>query len=372
MNLLILAVQFKGGSLQVVVSLINEFRNFTRNNYHIVLSKEVEIQIKPDTFPANFYFYSLPHFSKIRLLNFRKRAKWLTGIEKSANPSCVLSTSGPIYWQSNTPMLMGYNLGHYIYLESPFYDIISYYKKLKWWLKRVAHRYYFRVEADAYFVQTEDVNLRLKKFLNKDKVFTISNTYNDFYKHITKYENKLPPKNRNEIRLLTITTYYQHKNLDIIKPVLDELNRRNIDNVVFVLTLQPEFYNNIFEDKHVGKIYNIGFIKSIECPSLYNECDFMFLPTLIECFSASYAEAMVMKKPILTSDLGFAHTVCEDAALYFEPLNPIDIANKIELLINSPKLQTELVQKGNEQLKRFGTAEDRAKQILELCENINK
>ena len=57
-----------------------------------------------------------------------------------------------------------------------------------------------------------------------------------------------------------------------------------------------------------NRIINVGPIKSAECPSLYSECDIMFFSTLLECFSASYAEAMIMKKPIITTDMGFAHT----------------------------------------------------------------
>ena len=44
----------------------------------------------------------------------------------------------------------------------------------------------------------------------------------------------------------------------------------------------------------------VGGVDIRECPSLYEQCDFMFLPTLLECFSASYAEAMKMRRPILT------------------------------------------------------------------------
>ena len=96
----------------------------------------------------------------------------------------------------------------------------------------------------------------------------------------------------------------------------------------------------------------------------------MFLPTLLECFSASYAEAMVMKKPILTSDLGFAHTVCKDAAIYFDPDNAYDVADKIISLMNSPEKQAELISKGTVQLQQFGTAEDRAIEVLKACKQL--
>jgi len=68
-----------------------------------------------------------------------------------------------------------------------------------------------------------------------------------------------------------------------------------------------------------------------------------FLPTLVESFTASYPEAMIMKKPILTSDYQFSRTVCLDSALYFNPYNPIDIVSKITHIVTSKDLQEELV-----------------------------
>ena len=96
----------------------------------------------------------------------------------------------------------------------------------------------------------------------------------------------------------------------------------------------------------------------------------MFLPTLLECFSASYVEAKKMEKPIITSDMGFAHTICENAAMYADPMDANDIADKIVKLVNSKKLQHKLIENGLNRLKTFGTAERRAKQYLDICETL--
>jgi len=93
----------------------------------------------------------------------------------------------------------------------------------------------------------------------------------------------------------------------------------------------------------------------------------MFLPTLLECFSASYVEAMKMKKPIITSDMGFARTVCDDAAIYFDPMDANDITAKIIKLVLSVELQNKLIETGLERLKMFGTAKERAKHYLDIC-----
>lgn len=370
MKLMVCAIQFKGGSLQVVLSLLNEFKKFPEHEYHVILSDIVRSQLNLPDFQDNFFFYQFPFTGAINVSKVFKRKKWFQDIELRIKPDCVLTTSGPIYWRSKVPMLMGYNLPANIYLDSPFFKMIPSIKKIKWRLKKIIQRFLFRREAYALFVQTDDVNQRLRKYLNRENVYTISNTCSNVFNNITIFDNKLPEKQQGEIRLLTVSTYYPHKNFEIIIPVITELKRRGINNIKFVLTLSPESYRNIFGEKYLREVINIGPIKSVECPSLYKECDIMFLPSLLECFSASYAEAMIMHKPILTTDLGFAHTVCGNAALYFEPTNPIDIVDKIEQLISNNKLVHELIDNAEKQLRQFGTAENRARQILDLCKRL--
>ena len=109
-----------------------------------------------------------------------------------------------------------------------------------------------------------------------------------------------------------------------------------------------------------------------DCPKLYNSCDAMFLPSHLECFSASYAEAMKMEKPILTSDLSFAHTVCGNAALYFDNTNPEDISSKIKCLFHDKTLYSKLIKNGTEQLKSYMDSKQRASSYLDICRSIAK
>lgn len=372
MNIFICAVQFKGGSLQVVISLIKEFVKFPENNYFVVMSREVKKQLQGIDFLDNFHFYDLPYPSKIRLANSYLRGAFLSKIEKESNCDCIICTSGPIYWTPKRPMLLGYNLPHLIYPESPYFKRIPLWMRLRWRVRWATHKARYHKEASAIFVQTEDVNLRLRKILGTDKVYTISNTYNNAYDIQKAYPNKLPERNGNEVRLLTLSAFYKHKNFEIIPKTLASLHSKGVDNVKFVVTLPADRFKEAFGEHPSPNIINVGFVPTLEGASLYKECDYMFLPTLLECFSASYAEAMVMKKPILTSDLGFAHTVCKDAALYFDPDDADDVADKIITLIHSPQLQAELIEKGTRQLCQFGSAEQRAVKILALCKEIVK
>lgn len=370
MKILICAVQFKGGSLQVAISLIKEYVKYPENEYYVVLSREVERQIQGFPFPDNYHFYSLPYPFKVRLMNSYCRHFFLDRIEKEVHPDCVICTSGPIYWKPKSPMVMGYNLGHMIYPESPYFKRLPLWKKIRWQIRFATYRYCYNREPQLIFVQTKDVEDRLSRIVKNKPIVTVSNTCNNAYTSPQVYPDKLPERFDGEFRLLMLSAFYMHKNFEIIPEVICELEKRGKNNVRFVVTLTNKDYIRIFGNSHSEKVFNVGFVPTIEGPSLYNECDAMFLPTLLECFSASYAEAMVMKKPILTSDLGFAHTVCNDAAIYFNPEDASEIADKIIGLMENDKLQHNLINRGTRQLGQFGTAEERAKRILELCKEV--
>lgn len=370
MKLLIMAVQFKGGSLQGVVSIIRELEKFKENEYHIILSKEVKKQLHGVVFPENMYLYDMPYKIGNRTVNLFLNRGYFNHFEKKVQPDVVLCTSGPMYWKPKAPCLMGYNLGHHIYRDSPYFNQIGFTAKTRWFLRRTFHRMYFRREGDAFFVQTDDVNQRLRKYLRRNEVYTVPNTFSIAYCNIEEFPEKLPPRKQNETRCLTISAYYPHKNLGVIKQVVDRLKAMGRNDVKFVVTLPADRYNQLFSDKYKESIINVGFVPSKEGPSLYKECDIMFLPTLLECFSASYAEAMIMQKPIITSDMGFAHCVCKDAAIYFNPVDADDIANKLIRLVDDEVMQTTLIEKGRQQQKQFGTSEDRVSKILELCDKL--
>ena len=362
---------FKGGGIQVAKSFIEECKNFNNYKYFIVLSKPLSTIIDIHSFPENFSFFTAPFRPATLFFTFKSHNRFLKDIEKVFKPDVVFTTSGPSYWKPNVPHLMGYNIPHYIYPESPYLKKISFKRKL-WWMAMKLFAYYsFKYSADAYVVQTDDVRNRLQKFINRNDIFTVFNTINSHYVEYKEYPNKLIDRNNREFRLLTLSAWYPHKNLEIISEVIQVLRKAGETTIKFVLTISE---TDLEKSSLVNypEVENIGSVSIEEAPSLYAECDAMFLPTLLECFSASYVEAMQMEKPILTSNMGFAHTICENAALYFNPTNPEDIATKIIALKDSLTIQQDLIKKGTERLKIFGTPFERAKKYLEICESLVK
>lgn len=350
-------------------SFIEECRDIGGNEYHIILSKALARLVDQNEYPDNFFFYSLGYRPATRVFSFKSHSRDLERIEDRIRPDAVFTTSGPAYWKPKAPHLVGYNLPHYIYGDSPFFSQLTFYKRLKWWMKGQVLKYFFKRDAESFVVQTDDVNQRLGNWLKTDKILTVSNTYSQHYEKPKVVSPKLPEREINEYRFLTLSAWYSHKNLDIIPKVFAALPDHLKRKVRFVLTLPEDIFDRHFPSDS-PEIINIGPVKPEEGPALYEECDALFMPTLVECFSASYAEAMKMAKPILTSDLSFAHTVCGDAALYADPMNPNEMADKIIELVENTRLRERLIQNGFRRLESFKTARGRAKEYLGICENL--
>lgn len=366
------ASTYKGGGVQVAQSFLEECKNVSEHEYHVVLGNMIADLVNPDDYPSNFSFYEIGFRPATRVFSLKSHKKFFKQLEDKVNPDVVFTTSGPAYWRPKSPHLVGYNLPHYIYPDSPFFAKLSLYKKIRWNLKGLVIKYFFKKEADAYVVQTDDINNRLQKLLDTQKVYTVSNTFSDYYEIPRYFANKLPKTQSNKFRFLTLSAWYSHKNLDIIPSVVKELPESIKESVQFVLTLPEKEFQNYFPAETQSNIINVGPVKPEEGPSLYNECDALFLPTLLECFSATYAEAMKMGKPIVTSDLGFAHTICGDAALYADPVNPNEWAARIIQLLNDSSLIKKLIQNGREEQKKFLSAKKRAERYLDICQELVK
>lgn len=365
-----------GGMLQVALSVIDELRNFPEHDYHVFLSPEVERQVRKDKFPENFRFYSFIRYSGYSAALMRKwmtykKLKQLQLLEKLIKPDVVFSVFGPTYWKPKAPHVAGFATPQYVYPESPYFSEVPFSHRIKQTLFGWLRQWLMIRNIDFLIAETEEVKQRLINILRIDehRVFHISNTLNEIYNKPEKwtYRAKLPEREPGELRLVTVSANHLFKNLCIVNEVINQIKiLRPQLKVKFILTIHRREFKDLGTNRkyvHFTNRLNVD-----ECPYLYSQCDFMFLPTLLECFSASYPEAMKMGLPILTSDLVFAREVCGDAALYFDPVNAHDIAEKIVYLHENTELQENMKAEGLKRLADFGTATERVEKYLKIAE----
>lgn len=164
------------------------------------------------------------------------------------------------------------------------------------------------------------------------------------------------------LRLLTLTRYYPHKNLEAIVNCFSA-HRRDLTNITVTLTISPDQHTNarkllrrIEENSLQKQILNIGPVPQEDLPALYGSVDGVLLPTLLESFSGSYLEAMAFRRPILTSDLDFARGICGDSALYFDPHSPDSMYQAICRLKQSSPIRDSLIAAGLSRYRSFESA----------------
>lgn len=363
-----LSGNYTGGSFQVGFSFLTECRNFNEHEYHVLLGEVFYNEFIQHSFPDNFYFYRIPP------LRWYKLNYYVSNIVENIKADVAFSIFGPPYIKFSIPHLTGFAQGYYIYPESPYWTICPLSERIKQFLKKKIHLFLYQKCSDAIVSETADATERIKGILgNKKRYYTVSNTCNS---HFINYKQNLslllPERKEQEFRLLTVCTYRLHKNIESIPFVIKELLKRNIQNIRFVLTIDSINFDRIFkEEKMKQYVYNVGYVNGATLPQLYCECDALYLPTFVECFSANYPEAMAMGKNILTSDFGFAHSVCKDSALYFDPCNYEEISCKIEMIQKDKLLQSRLRENGYRILKQdILSSNERAKRYLEICKEI--
>lgn len=97
----------------------------------------------------------------------------------------------------------------------------------------------------------------------------------------------------------------------------------------------------------------IGRLPDNELLSLYESSTCLVFPSLFEGFGIPPLEAMASGCPVIASVAASIPEVCGDAALYCDPHDIDDIANKISHLVENDCLQRQLIEKGYENAKRF-------------------
>lgn len=377
MKLIINASNLSGtGVVQVAVSFISECTTISEHEYYIFISRRVASQLKFELFPSNFHFFLIKSHPFYGLHGIMTR-RLLRKLEKRINPDVVFTVFGPSYWNpmNKHKHLIGYAYPHYVYPDSPLFKLISCRERLYREILKKIHKYFFLRNGSFYVCETDDVKKRLTAYLpvRSDCIFTVNNTCNHyFFDFVPSDKRMLPQKVSDEFRFLSLCSPYIHKNLIVLNSLVPILRKRYpLLNLKFVLTIDNLSFDRMFDSLHVRDyLINIGPINIADCPQLYSECDAVFLPTLLECFTANYPEAMFMGKPILTSNLSFATSICKDAALYFNPMDVEDILNKIVAVVRDRSLYDSLVFKGREHFKNFSSPKKRALQYLSICERI--
>ena len=176
---------------------------------------------------------------------------------------------------------------------------------------------------------------------------------------------------------LYLTHYYAHKNIEILLDALLALPKYTDKPAKCLITIAPEQHpgarrllERLGQGEGEGKIENIGPVPSTRLFELYRRTDALIFPTLLESFSRTYLEAMYFGIPILTSDRDFARHLCQDAAIYQDPLDAESVARGMARLMQDAALRQSLVANGKHVLEQVPVWDEIASRFVEVLEQM--
>lgn len=146
---------------------------------------------------------------------------------------------------------------------------------------------------------------------------------------------------------------HPHKNVEgLINAFLDL--RKNYQQLTLVLSGNDHyFWQRIQKEYRDSNIIYTGFVTDIELVGLYKGAEVYVVPSFEEGFGIPLLEAFTCGVPVVSSKLGSLTEVGGDAALYFDPHNTSDMADKIMAVLNDEQIRRDLVEKGQKRYLKF-------------------
>ena len=371
MHILINCTNLKvGGGLQVADSVVCQLYRHPQHYFVVALSSFMEETILRLKRQKVSNVKCLCHDVKNDLNTIiRGRDNFLDKVVEDEEIDVVLTIFGPSRWNPRCRHLSGFAMPHLVLPESPFFTQMGHLERTKHTLRSRLLMHFFRRSADWFWTENPYISERLQRLLPRKKVLTVSNCYNQIFDNPNQWKRDRSLPTFNGVTCLTISAYYEHKNFKLLPDIARILANKYSDFVFrFALTL-TEGQLQVPEELRQHFVF-LGKVDVTECPSLYEQSDIMLLPSLLECFSASYPEAMRMEVPIVTTDIEFARGLCGDAACYYSAVDAEAAAEAIYNVATDKEYAAQLVVNGKEQLKKFDNYEQRADKLIRILEEM--
>ncbi len=144
--------------------------------------------------------------------------------------------------------------------------------------------------------------------------------------------------------VLIVGSNAPHKNLAVVYQAAAIFPADEIDFVVVGGDFDRWF--NATPVTANDRVIKLGYLSDSALKALYQGAVALVFPSLYEGFGLPPLEAMACGCPVIVSNTSSLPEVCGNAALYFDPRQPLELVEKIKCVINDPLLQSELREKG--------------------------
>jgi glycosyltransferase involved in cell wall biosynthesis len=157
---------------------------------------------------------------------------------------------------------------------------------------------------------------------------------------------------------LYVGAFYPHKNAARLVEAVKILNEKLKKPAQLVLAGGKD----AFLERVVRQALEVGALKYLSLTDhvtdadlidLYREAEAYVQPSLSEGFGLGSVEAMALGVPVVQSNASCLPEIAGEAALYFDPFDPRDMAEKLEKVLGNQALRQKLIAKGIWRAREF-------------------
>ena len=255
--------------------------------------------------------------------------------------------------------------------EVNFWSNVGFVEKIK---KRIIDEYriYGVKKADAVIFENQFLEERGRRLLGLQKTKLIKPSIN--YSYVSnKYALSIPG---HCAKGLFLCGWQDNKNYNMIPSLAKSFKEKGV-SFHFILTAgssnrkKHDIFMGLVRELDVDNM--ISVVDNVEkeyLPSLYDQIDYVFLLSKLESFSNNIIESWAYSKVLVVSNLGWAKSLCGDAAVYVDRDNVCEITAKIAVLEADDSARSEMLTKGQKALSMYPSVEDRTKQEMQYIKEI--
>jgi len=212
--------------------------------------------------------------------------------------------------------------------------------------------------ADVIIAISEETKRDIEKyyFIPENKIKVIYQSCDEQYYQnpsVTRIQEVIDKHKLPEIFLLYVGTIEERKNLLTLIKALKQVK----DIPLVIVGKKKSYFKTVMEYIRKNKLENrvqfLEYASNTDLPVIYSLATVFVFPSVLEGFGIPIIEALTSKTPVITTLGGCFPEAGGPDTLYINPDDEHELAEKINVLLNSESTRTHISEKGFEYAQKF-------------------
>jgi len=239
---------------------------------------------------------------------------------------------------------------------------------LLYWFKNLAYKLVLE-----HAVKRAKIIIAPSEFTKKDIISTLCSPAEKIkVTYLAPYQNKTDAKDTGgaasipEPYVLYVGVAYPHKNLDRLLQAWQIFTEKNGNKYYLVLSGKNNyFYKKLMASAKSDNVIFTDFLSDADLSAAYNHASLFVFPSLYEGFGMPPLEAMAHGVPVVSSNSTCLKEILGDAACYFDPLQPLQIAEAMQRGLQDQEIRKNLLENAKNVLAKYSW-EETTRQTLNI------